>query len=112
MKVSLHHYKKTILSVECMTDKDLDPYQIFSRNTMTLVQLNETVCSKMSCDEIPVGKSLNTTIPNIQDESGDLFERMDFMRICIEKYQVRFMLKMLFLKNDFRKRRKYPIFKD
>ncbi|CAG5105501.1 Oidioi.mRNA.OKI2018_I69.chr1.g2181.t1.cds [Oikopleura dioica] len=74
-------------SEECMTDKDLDPYQIFSRNTMTLVQLNETVCSKMSCDEIPVGKSLNTTIPNIQDESGDLFERMNFMRICIEKYQ-------------------------
>ena len=43
----------------------------------------------MSCDEIPVGKSLNTTIPNIQDETGDLFERMEFMGSWIEKYKVK-----------------------
>ncbi|CBY19519.1 unnamed protein product [Oikopleura dioica] len=71
----------------CMTDpKEIDPYQVFSRNTMTITRLNETVVS-MSCDEIPVGKSLNTTVPNIQDDTGDLFERMEFMGSWIEKYK-------------------------
>jgi len=80
-----------------MTDpKEIDPYQVFSRNTdLTITRLNETVVS-MSCDEIPVGKSLNTTVPNIQDDTGDLFERMEFMGSWIEKYKVKFSF------NDFR----------
>jgi hypothetical protein len=95
-----------------MTDpKEIDPYQIFSRNTMTITRLNETVVS-MSCDEIPVGKSLNTTVPNIQDDTGDLFERMEFMASWIEKYKVKLSFPRFLSKKNFRKRRKSTISQD
>ena len=57
----------------------------------------------MSCDEIPVGKSLNTTVPNIQDDTGDLFERMEFMGSWIEKYKVKLSLQRLLSKKILEK---------